>query len=146
METPTPTPPPVLTPAQEAEARLYVLAVNFRHAKEAEETAKANRIAIEEMIAALIPGPETGQKTVTVKDGSKLVVTRGFNYKADIEAIKHYQLAFGAPITSKTTHALDVKGYEWYRENHPDVFAQIAQHVSVTPKKVSVALKPAKEE
>ena len=141
-----PTPPqstPKLTPAEEEAARLYVLSVNLRTAKDRENGMKARRIAIEEQIAALIPGPETGQKTVVVKDGSKLVVTRGLNYKADLDGIMNSlaDTEWQSPIKSKSTCQLDVEGYEWYRKNHPDVFNHIAQHVSVTPKKVSVVLK-----
>ena len=149
---PTPPPAPKPTPADEMAARLYVLAVNLRAAKETEECAKARRIEIEEMIAKSVPGPESGQVTVPVKGGLKLVVKRGFNYQADLNKIQHLwddsELPIGnimAPIKSKTTHELDAKGYEWYRENHPDVFSLISQHVTVTPKKVSVVLKSAEE-
>ena len=145
-----PTPPPStpeLTPAEEEAARLYVLSVNLRTAKDRENGMKARRIAIEEQIAALIPGPETGQKTVVVKDGSKLVITRGLSYKADLEKIESdlKDSDWPAPIATKTTRSLDVKGYEWYKKECQPVFQQIAQHVSVTPKKVSVALKLAEE-
>lgn len=148
-QTPTPPPPPPkLTPAEEETIKLYVLAVNFRAAKAKEEGAKANRIAIEEQIAALVPGPEIGQKTVAIKDGSKFIVTRGLNYKADLDGVKRAMASstLPYPIASKTTHQLDVQGYEWFKANHPTLFSHIAQHVSVTPKKVSVVLKPAKEE
>jgi len=144
-----PTPPPTqkLTPAEEEVAKFYVLSVNLRAAKAREESAKANRIAIEDQIASLVPGPEVGQKTVAIKDGSKLVVTRGLNYKADLEVIRKTLTNpdFPPPIKSKTTYQLDVDGYEWYKANHPDVFSLLVGHVSVTPKKVSVVLKPAKE-
>lgn len=147
MDNPTatpPPPPPKLTPAEEEAAKLYVLAVNLRAAKVAEESAKAHRITIEEMLAPLIPGPEIGSKTITLKDGSKVTITRGFNYKADLDEIEKALAPYKewpAPIKSKSTCQLDVDGYEWYRENHPEIFAQIAQHVSVTPKKVSVVLR-----
>jgi len=142
---PPPPPQPKLTPAQEEAAKLYVLSVNLRAAKDAENAAKANRIAIEEMIAALVPGPDVGQVTAKVKDGSKLVVTRGFNYKADLDGIRQAMAGntLPCPIKSKTTHQLDVAGYEWYKKNHPDVFSLLTQHVTVTPKKVSIALKSA---
>ncbi|GAG27096.1 unnamed protein product, partial [marine sediment metagenome] len=72
------------------------------------------------------------------------------NYKADLEEIQELFLEMGqpalmSPIRSKTTRELDVTGYEWYKANHFDVWSLITEHVSVTPKKVSVTLKPAQE-
>lgn len=141
-------PPKELTPEQEKQANLAVLIANLRAAKRSEETAKANRIAIEEMLAELVPGKEIGQTTTTLPDGSKVVVTRGYNYKADLEAIREGMKDSGmqVPIEYKTTEKLDITGYEWYRENHPREFSRIAKHVTVTPKKVSVVLKDPKSE
>ena len=117
-------------------------------AKATEEKMKAARISVEEKIAALIPGPDMGQKTVTLEDGTKITVERGYSYKADFAAIDKLQengtLDF-APVKTKTTRELDVTGYEWYRTNEPDTFPLLAQHVVATPKKTSVTMKAAKE-
>ena len=130
--------------------QLNGLALQLAHAKATEDQATAKRIEIEEQIAALVPTEEVGQATVKVADGTKLVVKRGLNYKADVPAVEatFRELPSGPddeplplPIKSKTTRSLDEKGYEWYRQNRPDVFAKIAPHVTVTPKKVSVELK-----
>ena len=149
---PTPPSTPKLTSAEEGARQLYVLSVNLRAAKEAEASAKERRIEIEEMIAEIVPGPDIGQVTVSVKDGSKLVVTRGFNYKADLDGIRNViaecndrGMGIIVPTRSKTTHELDIRGYEWYKQSHPQIFAQLSQHVSITPKKVSVVPKSAKE-
>lgn len=41
----------------------------------------------------------------------------------------------------KTKAALDATGYLWYEKNHPEVFAQLARHVSTKPAKPSVTVK-----
>ena len=128
------------------ESRVCLLAT----AKAAEERAKAHRIEAEEEVAAMIEGPEVGQKTVALADGTKVTVTRGYNYKADCEEIatffKREQLDTPAPIKHKATITLDPAGYEWYRAHNPAVFDAISRNVVVTPKKVSVVLKAAKVE
>jgi hypothetical protein len=93
-------------------------------------------------IAKLVPCPDRGQKTVTLLDGTKLTIEKGFNYKADFDALEKIGTAFTpAPIKTKTTKELDEKGYEWYKANNPEMFALLAQHVTVTPKKVSISVK-----
>lgn len=131
--------------------QLQYLAIRLMQEKDDENKARDRRVAIEEQIAVLIPGPDKGQKTVTLEDGTKITVERGFNYKADVAEIeKLFQGEWkegslgDAPIKVKTTRELDVKGYEWYRENDPEAFGLLARHVSVTPKKVSVSLKAGK--
>lgn len=124
---------------------LMELASELALRKLAEDEAKALRIETEERIAELIPGPEKGAKTVTLKDGRKITVERGFNYKADCNAIESLFASEGetrfAPVKTKTTRELDPTGYHWYETNDPDTFKLLAQHVTVTPKKTSVALK-----
>jgi len=138
-----PDPPPVLTPEQEAAANFLCLIANLRKAKETEEQAKKNRINLEELVAKLVPTSETESKTVVASDGTKVTVKRGLSYKADLDGIGYAcnEAKLAIPITSKTTHVLDVAGYEWYKTNDPAFFSQLAQYVTVTPRKVSVTLK-----
>lgn len=147
MENDQPQPVEELTPDEKRIQTLKILVMNLHSAKRQEESTRANRIAVEETIAKLIPGKEIGQVTETLPDRSKVVVTRGFNYKADLDDIERALMKFAtpAPIESKTTRSLDIKGYEWYRKHQPEIFTEIVKHVTVTPKKVSVVLKPAKE-
>gem|GEM_PF-1624118 len=120
-------------------------------AKVAESAAKASRLAIESKIVALV-AIEKGKKQVTLPlpSSTKIVVKQGNNYKADVEAIKRLfnspqlkELELPAPIETKDS--LSVKGYEWYRENHPDVYVLLAEHVTVTPAKASVAVQSPKK-
>lgn len=139
-----------LTPAQEADMRLAILVVNLHAAKKTEDQARRVRIATEELIAAEIPTEDTGQKTVTLNNGGKVTVKRSLSYKAELDDIQRIFREMGqpelmAPVKAKTTRELDVAGYEWYRQNHPDIFRIMTPHVSVTPRKVSVTLKAAKE-
>ncbi len=130
------------TLTNEIQVKLKELTHVLKNAKAAEALSKRGRIDAEEQIATLVPTEDIGQKTVTLNDGTKITVKRGLNYKADVQPIwkifdKSNQLA---PLKSKTTVELDVKGYEWYRENDTETFALMSQHVTVTPKKVAVSL------
>lgn len=132
---------------QETLFTLSVLARDLANAKAAEDATKAARIAVEEKIAALVPGPEKGQKTITLDDGSKITVERGLNYKADCQKIEEALSVAGwthVPVKTKTTRELDEKGYEWFRANDAEAFTAISQFVTVTPKKVSIQIKAAK--
>jgi hypothetical protein len=127
------------------------VALELKAAKLQEALAKERRIEYEEKLIALVP-PELevhkGQTTISFPDGSKVVTKAGVTVKANIAEIQkifedlpeHH-----APIANKTTHALDLVGYEWYRMNFPDIYNLIAEHVEVTPKKIGVELKPAKK-
>ncbi len=124
--------------------QLQELANVLKNAKAAEALARSGRIDAEEQIAALVPTEDVGQKTITLDNGTKITVKRGLNYKADCQAIEdsHYWIGLGcfAPVKTKTTRELDTKGYEWYRENKPEVYGRISQYVTVTPKKVAITL------
>jgi hypothetical protein len=137
----------VKQPEESIEAKLAYFASRLITAKSTEESAKQQRIRIEEKLAELIPGPERGQKTVTLENGIKITVERGFNYKADTAGIDgickgdNTQPDRFAPIKTKTTTELDVTGYEWYRDNDSEFFGMLSQFVTVTPKKVAVQVK-----
>ena len=125
---------------------LVKLVTNFMDAKEDEKHARDNRIAIEEKIAALVPTPEKGQKTITVGN-VKLTVKRDLSYKADLDGIRRIWAnselpvtGILAPIKSQCTCMLNVESYEWYREYYPDVFKKLAKYVEVKPKKVAISV------
>lgn len=131
------------------ELELRGLARKLVCAKAAEEQAKTARVLAEKTLTSLIPGPENGQKTVTLEDGVKITVKRGLKYKADIPAIKtvfqqvskQVKQEVNPPIKIQTTQALDEKIYEWYRKQVPEIFKLISGHVTVTPMKASVTVK-----
>jgi len=119
----------------------------LQHAKKNEEIARKERVAVEEKIANFVETKEVGQKTVTLEDGTKITVKRGLNYKANIDGMRtaFQSIGFPAPIKTETKYTLDVKGYEWYKGQNPEVFAEISSYVTVTPKKVAVTLQAPKE-
>ena len=128
------------------------LASQLSAAKLAESVVKAERIAVEAKLAMLIPGKEEGQRTITLADKTKVVVERGLIYDADLDAMRKLVLGDNLPVPiesipveAKTTFKLDVPGYRWYRENHPDIFAELAKCVEVKPKKIAVTIKVPKK-
>jgi hypothetical protein len=124
--------------------QLMELASELLQAKEKEQAATNDRIAIEERIAALVPTEDVGQKTIALPEGVKVTVKRGLNYKADCESILDICCKLeleNIPIKVKTTRDLDEKIYNWYYKNDKDTFRVISEYVTVSPKKVSVTLK-----
>ena len=113
-------------------------------AKVVESLAKAKRIEWEERVAAKIGGPDEGQKTEKLEDGTRVVVKRGYNLKADVDELHQFftreQLDSPACITYPAPK-LDDLGYRWYREHNPEVFAKISKYVTATPKKIAVEIK-----
>ena len=125
--------------------KLHLLAWALNEAKHAEQAAKRVRVSLEEDIASHVQTDDSGQKTITLEDGSKITVKRGLIYKADVQDVREVFSSktgeFLAPITVKVEEKLDIKGYEWYRENHPEIFNEFTEFVTVTQKKVAVTLK-----
>jgi hypothetical protein len=131
----------------DAQDLFSALVSQLQDQKAVEDNARKRRIELEETVALHVPGPEKGSKTATLPDGRKVTVERGFNYKADIQALENIFAACpekSCPVKVKTTRELDEKGYEWYRANQADDFKLISQFVVVTPKKTSVVIKEAK--
>lgn len=120
------------------------LVTELLDAKSKEESAKTYRVRAEEAICERIPS-EDGKKQVTVKldSGGSVTVKRDTNYSADTGAILKLGLwpekELAPPIETKA--ALDVTGYHWYEDHHPEVFARLTEHVSTKPAKPSVTVK-----
>jgi len=123
------------------EEELRRLATTLAAAKTAEENVKKHRISLEENIAKFIESPDVGQKTVKLKNGLKITVKRGYNYKADLDAIKDGWDANWSALPIVTKESLDTKGYEYYLGEKGDAAALLRKHVTLTPKKVAVTLK-----
>ena len=126
-----------------SEKTLKELVIDLLVAKQVEEDARAKRILAEDEISKLIPGPDKGQKTVTI-DEFKVTVERGFNYKAKCQEILEFwpkNDSLPPPIKSKTSWEIDEKGYEYYREQVPVMFDKhLRDAVTVTPKKTSITV------
>lgn len=117
-------------------------------AKAVEAAAQEKRIEWEELVAERLGGPEDGGKTFTLKDGTKVTVTRGFNFTADCEGIRRLfrmeQYDHAPPVASKTTVKLDEAAYKQYAKQFPSVYDRITRFVTVKPKKTAVTLKAKK--
>jgi hypothetical protein len=113
-------------------------------AKETEALAKTKRIRWEERIAKKLGGPEDGQETTTLEDGSKVTISRGFNFSADCEKIRmlfvREQYDSSPPIATKTTVKLDEPAYKEFARRLPNVYKRMTEFVTVKPKKISVTL------
>jgi hypothetical protein len=127
----------------ECQKALQELASELHKAKAMEASAKEYRTEIETKIANLVETKKKGQRTVKVP-GWNVTVKRSLLYKADCDALKRLMIEgeeYYAPIESKNIVSLDEKGYEWYREKKPTIFAEICKHVKVKPAKTSVNVK-----
>lgn len=119
--------------------RLAELVKELYTAKQNEEVAKKARIAVEERIAALVETAENGSRTVDT-GVMKVTVKRANSYKIDNERL----FAQNFPMLVKEIPAkweIDVKAYEAEREKDSQTYRDACDHVTVTPKKVSVSLK-----
>lgn len=115
---------------------LEELAIALANAKDVEANAKQARIIAEERLADAIGGKDNG--STSVKCGRiGVTVKRGYNYKIDEPA----KFASEHPDFVRTKYELYTRGYETARQDNPELFAELAAHVTVTPKKVSVELK-----
>ncbi len=117
----------------------------LRDAKQFEAEAKADRIAIEGKVLALIgeDAPENGSMTLKAGSTGRIAVKFGLSYKADVDAIRNLDLP-GEVMPLKhnpASYELDKKAYEALRESHPTAFAQIAAHVATKPSKPTLTLK-----
>lgn len=130
------------------ERKLRAHASKLVAAKAAEQQAKATRIVAENALIAAIKGPEKGQVSRNLSDGTKIVVKRCIIYHCDVAAIKQTCVDFEdkhkakvhVPLKSSTKTELDVEAYEFYRKNYPDFFSILAAHVQVKPAKTSVTI------
>ena len=119
--------------------RLAELVKELYTAKQNEEVAKKARIAVEERIAALVETPENGSRTVDT-GVMKVTVKRENSYKIDDDSV--FAMAFPGLVKEvPASWKIDVKAYEAERAKDSETYREACQHVTVTPKKVSVSLK-----
>ena len=107
--------------------------------KRAEEAAKAQRLEIEERILAVQPAKEESSTTVEAA-GYKVTLTGSLSYKADdLDALRNIASKWDAGLVPiKTTHALDATGCKYLRRERPELWAQIARVITVSPAKTGI--------
>lgn len=117
------------------------LATLWRHAKEREDTARADRIKIEEQLLQAHPAKEEGSETFKTPQGVKITLTGKISYKADVD--KLIALAGGWPEDIrpiKTKVEADETRLKAIRQHRPDLWAAIAGAVTTKPAKTGVSI------
>lgn len=117
------------------------LATLWRHAKEREDTARADRIKIEEELLKAHPAKEEGSETFKTPQGVKITLTGKISYKADVD--KLIALAGGWPEDIrpiKTKVEADETRLKAIRQHRPDLWAAIAGAVTTKPAKTGVSI------
>lgn len=115
------------------------LAIKWSIAKQKENAARDERVAIEDDIIALHPAREEGSETFATPNGVKISLTGKLTYKADV----HKLIALTANWPSeaqpfKTEIKADESKLRVIREHLPDQWRQLAEAVTVTPAKTGV--------
>jgi hypothetical protein len=121
-------------------SNIETLCADWLKAKRAENTANAERIAIEDQIVALTGKRDEGAKTVDAT-GFKITVTGKISRKMDWtawEAVKDQIPVDLRPVKMKPE--LDEKGVKWLAENNPDIYKLLP--IEVKPAKTAVEVKP----
>ena len=112
------------------------LANEYARAKAAENVAKEARVKAEAALAEALGGKDDG--STSFKCGPMSVtVKRGWNYKVD--DIDEFAKRF--PALVKVKPELHATAYEKARRENAELFEEACQHVTATPKKVSVEIK-----
>lgn len=121
---------------------LPVLIASLRAAKEMEDTAAEQRIAIERQILMHYADQAKTEGSITDKDNG-IQITYGVTRKVNTDALreawatlhKNVQNAFTweAKVVSKTLKAI--------QDLDPRAYAQLANFITTTPKKTSITLK-----
>ena len=118
------------------------LATQLVAAKAAENAANKARVAIEEQIVSMIGAREEGSATTELANGLKLTITGKMTYKADMPTLLTIcQTLPEALRPIKTEVKLDETGAKYLRNNEPEVWAQLAPAITITPAKTAVSVK-----
>ena len=118
------------------------LAVEWAAAKEREDAAKAERIAVEEKILAAHPAKEEGSETLVTPAGAKITLTGKLSYKVNLVAMQALVATWPEdtrPI--KTKIEADETKLKAIRASAPKLWAQLATCVETKPAKTGVAIK-----
>lgn len=118
------------------------LAKQWREAKQREEAARNDRVAIEQQIIDLHPAKEEGAVTVHTAAGNNITLTGKLTYKVDIEKLTALTGSWPADIRPlKTKVEADETKLKALRNDVPKLWAEIAAAVETKPAKTGVAIK-----
>ena len=120
---------------------MELLARQWTAAKNREETARLERVRIEENMIKLHPAKEEGSETVTTSDGTKIKLTGKLIYKADVDKLTVLTSSWpeeARPI--KVEVKADETKLKAIRQERPDLWKKIAGAVETKPAKTGVAV------
>ena len=118
------------------------LATLWGIAKAKEDTAKAERIKIEEDLLKVHPAKEEGSESFTTDLGTKIKLTGKVTYKADVDALIRLTGSWPDDIRPiKTKVEADETRLKAIRAERPDLWRAIAQAVETKPAKTAVEIK-----
>jgi hypothetical protein len=112
--------------------------MRLREAGEREAAAKADRVQAEVEVAAIVAEklpPEGGTRTLE-EDGVKFEVKTGFNFRADVSAIKAV-----APGLVKVREEFDDRAYKALWLENADEARRVSAYVTASPSKPYVKIK-----
>lgn len=116
------------------------LCTDWLKAKQAEQKANAERIAIEDQIVSLTGKRDEGAKTVDAT-GFKITVTGKISRKMDWKAWETIKAQIPPEMHPvKLKPELDEKGVKWLADNQPDIYKLLP--IEVKPAKTAVEVKP----
>ena len=117
------------------------LATLWRHAKEREDTARADRIKIEEDLLKAHPAKEEGSETFKTPQGVKVTLTGKVSYKADVDKLISLVGNWPDDVRPiKTRVEADETRLKAIRQHRPDLWAAISSAVTTKPAKTGVSI------
>jgi len=118
------------------------LANDWRYAKQREDQARADRIAVEQQIIDLHPAKEEGALTIHTALGSAITLVGKVTYKCNIEALVALTSSWPEDIRPiKTKTEADETKLKAIRADVPKLWAQIASAIETKPAKTGVSIK-----
>lgn len=121
---------------------LCALAEDFIESKRAESDAQQKRIQIEEKIISLLGQKQEGSETHALKNGMKITITGKLTYSANMPQLTEICNSISPDLRPiKMEPKLDEAGAKYLRANNPDVWAKVAQAITIKPAKTAVTLK-----
>tara|TARA_R110000868_G_scaffold39383_1_gene137274 strand:- start:7955 stop:8338 length:384 start_codon:yes stop_codon:yes gene_type:complete len=118
------------------------LAVEWATAKEREDDAKGQRIAVEEKILRLHPAKPEGSESFATPGGAKVTLTGKVTYKCDIDRLIALTGAWPDDVRPvRTKVEADETRLRAIRAESPRLWAQIAAAVETKPAKTGVSIK-----
>ena len=117
------------------------LAIKWSIAKQKEDKARDERVAVEQEILKLTPAREEGSQTTTTAMGVKITTTGRLTYKADVAKLMEITKSWPEEARPyKTEIKADESILKALRENAVDAWLKIAPAVTVTPAKTGVKI------